>query len=806
MSELRYAFRSLFKSPGFTAVAILTIAIGIGANTTLFSVFNKVVLHPIDLPDAGRLVRVWTNNKARNVVSPVMSVPKYRMFEEQQTAFSGFAASSFNSHVLTREGADPEQLNTIDVTQSFIPTLGLKLERGRNFTADEDRLNGPHVCILSYDLWKTRFGKREDIVGQTIQLDGVGTTVVGVLAEGLPAPISFVQAMQPWPFTPSFLTAAQIEGGAGFLQITARIKPGLTFAQADADVRAMSRRYKDAFPGRLDGTNENETRTWIQEQVGQVRPTFLLLLTSVGFVLLIACANVSNLFLGRLSARHKEIGVRLSLGATRRHLIRQFLLETLIFCVCAASLGVLMAFFALKGVQAVFASQFQTTTTFPLDGMTLAVTIGLSVLSSLAIGFVPALQASNVNLADVLKDSSRGTVGGARGTRFRGFLIVAEVSLSVVLLIGSSLLLASFIKLQSTAPGFSSHGVASVFVNAPPQKYPTKVEIVNFYTRVLDQLRANPMVKMAATTGGLPLTGGPARGVYAVAGEPIPPLAERPVAYLNAVSEDLFSLLKIPLREGRGFQATDIDGAPHVCVINASFAKRLFPHESAIGKFLLRGQQADVKLEIVGVVGDVKSIGLNTPPPETIYEPMRQIGAAGQTLVALTDGDPNALQGALRAAIASVDKSEAASFFATLDTQLQQSVGVQRVTAWLTGAFSVVALFLSALGLYSVLAYAVTQRTGEIGIRIALGAHRADVIRLILSQGMRLVVIGLVIGLGAAALGGRALASLLYDVKPLDPLVFGGVTALFAVVAALACLVPSWRASRIDALVALRSD
>ena len=806
MTEIRYAFRSLFKSPGFTAVAILTIAIGIGANTTLFSVFNTVVLNPINLPDAGRLVRIWTNNKARNVVAPVMSVPKYRVFSEQQTAFSGFSASSFNSRVLTREGAEPEQITTADVTQSFVPTLGLALARGRNFTADEDRQNGPHVCILTYDLWKTRFGKREDLVGQTIQLDGVGTTVVGILAEGMPAPISFVQALQPWPFSPSFLTPAQIEGGAGYLQITARIKPGLTFAQADADVRAISRRYKDAFPGRLDGNNENELKTWIEEQTGQVRPTFLLLLTAVGFVLLIACANVSNLFLGRLSARHKEIGVRLSLGATRRHLIRQFLLETLIFCACAASLGVLMAFFALKGVQAVFASQFQSTTTFPLDGRTLAFTIGLSVFSSLMIGFVPAMQASNVNLADVLKDSSRGTVGGARGTRFRGFLIVAEVSLSVVLLIGSSLLLASFIKLQGTAAGFSSHGVASVFVNAPAQRYPSKGEIVNFYTQVLDQLRANPMVNSAATIGGLPLTGGPARGVYAVSGQPIPPLAERPVAYLNAASEDYFSLLKIPVREGRVFRSTDIDGAPHVCVINESFAKRLFPHESAIGKFLLRGQAADVKLEIVGIVGDVKSAGLNTPPPETIYEAMRQIGGAGQTLVARTDGDPSALQGALRAAIAAVDKSEAASFFATLDTQLQQSLGVQRITAWLTGAFSVVALFLSALGLYSVLAYAVTTRTGEIGIRMALGAHRSDVIRLILTQGMRLVLIGLVIGLGAAAAGSRALVSLLYDVKPLDPYVFGGVTVLFAIVAALACLVPSWRASRIEALVALRSD
>ena len=446
MTELKYAFRSLFKSPGFTAVAILTIALGIGANTALFSVFNTVVLNPINLPDAGRLVRIWTNNTTRNIVAPIMSVPKYQIFSAEQTVFSDISAASFNSRVLTREGADPEQLTTLDVTASYVPTLRLALARGRNFTADEDKENGPHVAILSYDIWKTRFGKREDLIGSTIQLDGVGTTVVGILAEGLPAPLSIVQALSPWPFSPAFLTPAQRDAGAGFMQITARIKPGVTFAQAEAEVHAISKRYEQAYPGRVDGSNENILKTWIEEQVGPVRPTFILLLTAVGFVLLIACANVSNLFLSRLSARHKEIGIRLSLGATRRHLIRQFLLETLIFCTLAATLGLILALFALKGVQAVFVNQLQSTTPFSLDALTLASTIALSVLSSLAIGFVPAMQASNVNLADVLKDSSRGTVGGARGTRFRGFLIVAEVSLSVVLLIGSSLLLVSFVK------------------------------------------------------------------------------------------------------------------------------------------------------------------------------------------------------------------------------------------------------------------------------------------------------------------------------------------------------------------------
>jgi predicted permease len=294
--------------------------------------------------------------------------------------------------------------------------------------------------------------------------------------------------------------------------------------------------------------------------------------------------------------------------------------------------------------------------------------------------------------------------------------------------------------------------------------------------------------------------------VYAVFGQPVPPLAERPIAFINTVSEDYFSLLKIPFKEGRAFLPRDIDGAPQVTIISESFAKRLFPHQSAIGQYLLRGQAADVKLEIVGVTADIKAAGLNSPPPDMLYQAMRQQGGVAQTVIAYTDGDANSLQAALRAAVAAADKSQAVSFFATLDTQLMQTLGVQRITAWLTGAFSIIALFLSALGLYSVLAYAVTQRTGEIGIRMALGAERTDVIRLIVSQGMRLVAIGLVIGLVVAAAGGRALSTLLFDVKPLDPIVFGGVTALFAVVAVLACLVPSWRASRIEAFVALRND
>ncbi len=806
MHNLKFAFRTLFKTPGFTVTAVLTIAVAIGANTALFSIFNQLVLHPIDLPDAGRIVRLWTNNVERNVVGPVMSVPKFELFRDAQTSFSYIDASAFNSAVLTRDGADPEQLSSLNVTASFVPTLGLQLARGRNFTKEEDAANGPPVCLLGYDIWKTRFGARDTLVGETIMLNGVGTTVVGILPEKMPSPLAFVQLVSPWPFAPPGIQPQAVQNGAGFLQVTARLKPGVSFAQADAEIRTIARRYQQAYPGRVDSGNDNELRTWVEEQVGPVRPTFLMLLAAVGLVLLIACANVSSLFLGRLSARHKEIAVRLSIGATRRQLIRQFLVETGVFCALAALLGLLLATWSLDAIQRLLVNQLPANTVFTLDPLTLGFTVLLSVLASLCIGLIPAVSASRVNLAEVLKDSARGAPGGARGSRFRNFLIVAEVSLSVVLLVGSGLLLASFLKLQATPPGFTARGVASAFINLPVPRYATKAQQADFYYQVIDQLRANGQVKSAAATLSLPISGFGPRAVYAVAGRPIPPTSDRPIAALNFVTEDYFSLLQIPLLEGRLIGPVDQEKSPGVVVINASFAKRLFPDRSAIGQALLRGLKADIRLEIVGIVGDVKSQGLNTPPPDTMYVPLRQWGGVGMTLVVATAGDPAAMQTALRTAVAAVDKTQAIAFFTTMDSALQTSLGNQRVAAWLTGVFAGVALLLSAVGLYSVLAYAVTQRTGEIGIRMALGAEKGQVVSLILSQGMRFVGLGLAIGLGVAAGGARLLTTLLYEIKPLDPLVFGGVTVLFAVVGALACLLPAWRASRIDPLVALRTD
>ena len=806
MRQFTLAVRSLLKSPAFTAVSVLTIAIGIGADTAMLSIFNTLVLHPIDLPDAGRIVRIWTDNKARSVLAPVMSVPKFKTFVSQQTVFSSIAASNFNAVTFAPPGGTPEQLTALNVTASFVPTLELPIARGRNFSAEEDQEHGPRVCILSYEAWTSRFGQRSDIVGQTIQLDGQGTLVVGVVAKPMPAPIAGVQVLLPWPLSPAFLTPQQLQGGAGYLQITARLKPGISFAQAETEVRAISKRYATEFPTRLDANNENVLRTWIEEQVGPVRPTLVLLLGAVALVLLIACANVSNLFLNRLSVRHKDIAVRLALGAERAHIIKDCLAETLVFCASAAAAGLALAVIALRGAERAITSQLQTTVHFSIDGATLAATIALATVSALLIGLVPAFQATRANLVDVLKDNSRGSSAGRSGVRMRSVLIVAEVALSAVLLVGSSLLLVSFIRLQSTPGGFTTRGIATAFLNPGAPRYPTAAQQTEFYYQVLEQLRANPQVASAAFVRAAPLSGNAARAVYAVQGRSIPPLSERPVVFTNAATEGYFSMMGIPIKAGRDFQSTDLASAPLVCLINESFAKELFPGENPIGHVLLRGQNADINIQIVGVVGDVRSLGLNAPPPQTMYVPLRQALGGAFNVVVSTRGDASALQSVLRTAVAAVDRTQPVAAFQTLDKSVSQSLGVQRVTAWLTGAFALIALVLSVLGLYSVLAYVVTQRVAEIGIRMALGAQSLDVIRLVVSQGMRLVFLGLLIGLGAAAGGGRALASLLYQVKPLDPLVFASVVGVFGLVALAACLIPARRASRIDALLAIRGE
>jgi predicted permease len=804
MANIKTAMRALGKSPGFSLIAIVTMAIGIGANTALFSVYDRLVLDPVTIPQPARLTALWVSNAALNFNAPAMSWPRYEAIRAHAQSFASIGISAFDNLTLTGRG-DPEQLNALRVSASFFPTLGILPARGRNFTEAEDVPNGAAVCIISDDLWRTRFGSRESIVGDAVTLNGQSWVIVGIMPPHLSAPFSQVQVFAPRVFEVGGLTPVQVQAGAGYAQPIARLKPGVSQEQARSELAAISRSYREQFSTRLDADNTVEPRLFIEALVGTLAPTFNTLLAAVAFVLLIACANVASLFLGRLATRHKEIAVRQALGATRLAVVRQFVVESLVFSAVAGALGVLLGWWALAAIQSLVASQLPPNTILTLNGRALGFTVLVTVVSALLVGVAPALHASKTELVDVLKDSARGS-SSERGGRFRAALIVAEVALSVVLLVGSTLLLTSFIKLQRTPPGFEAKGAAAAFVGVPASRYQSSAQQAEFFNQVIEQLRAQPGVTGAGAAIGLPLSGFNPRSPYGVAGRPVVPLPQRPLAGLAIVSDDYFSLMRIGLASGRTFTSADRENAPNVCIVNESLARRLFPGESALSHVLLRGKDSEIKSEIVGVIHDVRTLGVNVPAPDEIYFPMRQLGRPAMAVVARTSGSADTLQATLRAAVSAVDKDQPISFFATMETSVAQSLGVQRIVASLTTMFAALALALSAVGLYSVLAYAVSQRTSEIGIRMALGARPGQVIGLILRSGLRLVAVGLVLGVAAAAGAARLIQSLLINVEPLNPIVYGGVVVLFTLVATAACLMPSVRASHIDPLVALRAD
>lgn len=805
MNLLTYACRQLLKAPLLSSAAVLSLALAIGANTALFTIFYELILRPHTFKDPDTLVRVWINNPKNGLVAPAVSRAKYELIRDEQRSFAELAGSTFSSFSYSRTGADPEQLTGQRVTEGFFRVLGVQPIRGRTFTPEEDKPGAPPVAVVSYEFWQTRLGGLESAIGAPLRLNGVDNTVIGVLPPHLSNPFRNAQVFITYSWAPPQLLPAQVDAGATYMQTTARLKPGITFAEANKEIEMLAKRYGTAFASRLDAQNPTELRTLTEELAGNLRPTLRLLLGAVGFVLLIACANVSNLFLASLSARGKEVAVRLSMGAERRHLLRQFLVESLLFSVIATLVGSFIGRLGLLGITQAAANQLPPNTEFTFNGWTFAFMAGICALSALLVGLVPALQASRVGIAEVLKDATRGAPGGTRGTRFRSGLVIVQVAMSVVLLIGSALLLVSFYRLQATAPGLRTEGVATAFVSAPAERYKTPPEQAEFYLRVIERLLAIPQVKEASVAFGLPLNGSPV-APYTIFGNPVLPLAERPLANYHAVTADFFKTLGIPVKDGRVITDADRAGMPNVCVINESFAKKIFPKGRAVGQILLRGRDAEVQVQVVGVVGDVKSNGLNAPPPDAIYYSFAQMGKPGANLVARVDGDPDSLQPLMRTAVAQVDSLQPISFFQTMDNVLQQTVGFQKLLAGLVAIFASVALVLTAIGLYSVIAYSVSQRTSEIGIRMAMGARPGQIVAHVLGGGMRLVVIGLVAGLLGAASSAQLMTTVLYAVQPIHPPLYTGVSALFCAIAALACLLPARRAARVDPLLALRCD
>jgi predicted permease len=802
MTILTPALRALRNTPGFSTIAVLTMAVAIAANTAIFSIYDQLVLHPVSMPDPGSLVALWLNNPERNLQAQAISMPKYEELKGRVASFSSTAVSAFDSFTLTQEG-DATQLNGLRVSASFFSTLGVLPTRGRNFTDAEDQPNGPAVCIVSHELWQSVLGGRDGIVGQTIQLNGSAWEIVGVMPPRLTAPFGQVQVFAPRVMDVAGLTQAQKDVGATFAQGIARLRPGATYDQAAAQLTALDRTYKARRPGNLDVDAVMQPRPFVSVLVQGIAPTMNTLVGAVSCVLLIACANVAALFLTRLLKRRKEIAVRMSLGATRGAIVRQFLAESLLFSVGAGLAGALIAVWALEALQPVLASQLPPNATLSLNWRALAFDAGITIACGMLTGLLPAIQASRPDLVEQLKDASRGS-STAHGSRLRKLLIVAEVTLSIVLLVGAGLLIVSFAKLQRATLGFEPRGVASAFVGLPASRYATPGQQSEFFEQVVDHLHAQPGVAEAAVSLFTPLNGG-VRTPYGILGQPKRPVPERPLATFNVVSEAYFHLLGIPMARGRGFVATDRLDGTLVCVVNESFAKHVFAGEDAIGRVLVFGLN-DRRVEIVGIMRDVKSAGVSLPTPDEVYFPLRQLAKPGMNVIAKTAAPAGTLQTSVRNAVAAVDRAQAVSFFTTMDSTVETSVGTQRLVATLTAVFAGVALLLSLTGLYSVLAFLVSQRTPEIGIRMALGASRRQVIGMVMRSGLGLVAVGLVLGLGGAAAASRLIRQLLFGVEPITASIYALVGLSFALVATLACLAPSLRASRIDPLLALRTN
>ena len=798
--ELRYAVRQLLRSPGFTLVAVVGLALGIGANVALFSVVNSIFLRPLPYRDPGRLVRLTSTDEAHNLRRVGFSHTRYVEVQQRQQVFSDLGLSAGNAFTLTGRG-DPEQVVAIHASASLLPALGLDPVLGRNFSATEDRPGGGQVTLISYRMWQGRFNRDPSILGQALILNGTPYTVIGVLPEAATAfPLNQVQVWVPRPAEIPYIIPVQLTGY--FFQAVARLRPGVSLEQARDAMNVIAAGYRTANPANVDAPSQIEVVPLLEAAVGQQRQSYLMLFGAVGCVLLIACANIANLLLARFAARRKEIAARFALGASRARVLRQLVTESMIVAVLGGVLGVLLAQWALAAVVRLGADLIPRAAEIRLDPMALVFALLVTLTTGLAIGLLPGLQAARVNVNETLKEASRGTT--STGQRLRAGLLVAEVALSLVLLISAGLLLSSFARLQRVELGFNPEGVFTAQIALPGERYDDD-KLVVFYERFYQRLTTLPGSSSAALTDSVPLAGGQGPAPVAVVGRPIPPLSERQQANRYLVSPKYFATLGIPIRAGRDFDERDSARVPHVVIINEAFARRFFPGENPIGRTLVTGM-AQRPSQIVGVVADVRSTGLNTPPEPDYFLPALQRPETFTNILVRTNISPTAMTSTVREALRSVDADLPLLQPQALSTRIAQNIADRKLALVLLGGFALLALVIASLGVYSVMAHLVAFRTSEIGIRMALGASPRVVMRMVLAHGRRLTLIGIALGMAGAFLASRLLQQALFEVAAADPIVYFSLAATLLLVAEIASWVPARRATRIDPVIALRGE
>jgi putative ABC transport system permease protein len=799
--DLRYGLRTLLKNPSFTAVAVIALALGIGANTAIFSAVNAILLQPLPYKDPEQLLMVWEDASVQGFPHNVAAAGNFNDWRVQNQVFEGLAAIGRKSFNLTGAG-DPERVDGREVSGNLFQLLGVEPQLGRPFAPEEDQPGGNRVVILSHALWQRRFGSDPTIVGKPLTINGESHTVIGVMPARFKFPSREDELWVPLVFD----SKQAADRGRHYLEVVARLKSGMTLAQAQAEMSTIAARLQQQFPG--SNTNLGVALTSLHEEVvGDIRPALFVLLGAVGFVLLMACANVANLLLARAAVRQKEIATRLALGANRRRLLRQFLTESILLSLLGGIVGLLLALAGIYLLKTFIPANISQASAITIDPMVLAFTLLVSLLTGLIFGLAPAAQACTLDLNEALKEGGRDSTAGHRGNRLRSALVIAEVAVAFVLLIGAGLMINSFLRLRYVEPGFRAENLLTMSVVLPEQKYSDPGKRSAFYDELVHRVEALPGVQSAAVVNWIPLVlQGDSFGI-SIEGRPEATVDKRPEISTRTISPHYLGTMGIQLSQGRQFEEHDRADSPYVAIVSETMARRLWPGENAVGKRIKPGPSNSKYpwIEIVGVATDVRQLKLDADPKMQMYLPYEQFSFfPPRHLVVRTDVDLRSLAATVRSTVWAIDKEQPVSNMTTMEDLVSESLARQRFSMLLLAIFAGLALVLAAVGIYGVMSYSVAQRTHEFGLRIALGAQGSDVLRLAVGHGLRLVLIGVAIGLTGSFYLTRVMSSLLFGVSATDPPTFIIISLVLIAVALLASYIPARRATKVDPIVALR--
>jgi putative ABC transport system permease protein len=800
LQDVRYGVRMLRKSPSFTSVAVLAMALGIGANTAMFSVIEAVLLRPLPYRNADEIVRVASTwDRDGTLTNYSSSAPDFFDWRDQNRSFSSMFAYQEREFALTGQG-EAKRVRAVVATAGLFSTLQVEPMLGREFAAEENRMGANHVVILSNSLWQAAFGGAADAIGKTVQLDSEPYTIIGVMPADFRFPLPGSEAYVPIGFDNKVMT----QRGAHYLAVLGRLKTGVTLAQANDDLSAIMTQLRKLYPDK-DGKWGVRAQLWSTALVGEIRPALLVLLGAVGLVALIACANISNLLLARATVRYRELAMRCALGAGRLRLARQMLTEGLLLALLAGGASLLLAHWALVSIVRFGPTDLPRLASVGLNGAVLAFTMSVSIACAVLFGLIPALRSSVLDAAGLVRASISPS---SEAGRLRGALLVGELALSMTLLVGAGLLVRSFVGLRSLSPGFDPGGVLTLSISVPDARYKNSLAVQNYWEEAVAQLRSMPGVSSVAAVTPLPLSGDDWSSSFRVEGRSVPEKDE-PSAELRWATPNYFRTMAIPLRKGRTFEDSDRLGTARVLLISETAAKMFFPGGDAIGQKILFGARGGYEKnegEVVGIVGDVHDFGVDAPVAPTFYVPLAQAGMDGATLVIRTQGSPAKLGQPARKLIQVIDRDVLVGEPVTMERLVSGSLGQRRFYMMLLGGFAGLALLLAAVGLYGVISYSVAQRTREMGIRVALGASGGQVVSMVMGQALRLAGLGLTMGLVLAMMLKSLLKGFLVGVRTTDPATLAVTALVLLIVALFASYVPARRAARVDPMVALRFE